>query len=72
MGVGSGGPWIFVHCTDKVEKGLMVLFFGLVCPVCHLPPEKFFFRRLWALDVQCALTHEHVLNQNMLEMHLFF
>jgi len=44
MGVGSGGggeeqegvaPWIFVHDTDKVEGGLMVLFFGLVLPVAH-------------------------------------
>jgi len=23
-------PWVFIHGTDKVEKGLMVLFFGLV------------------------------------------
>jgi len=22
-------PWIFIHGTDKVESGLMVLFFGL-------------------------------------------
>jgi len=29
MGVGSEGPWIFIHGTDKVEKGIMVLFFGL-------------------------------------------
>jgi len=33
MGVGKSGreavsPWIFIHGTDKVEKGLMVLFFG--------------------------------------------
>jgi len=33
MGVGSGVPrhlWIFIHSTDKVEGGLMVLFFDLV------------------------------------------
>jgi len=31
MGVGRGAvtPWIFKHNTDKVEGGLMVLFFGL-------------------------------------------
>jgi len=31
MGAGSGGggaPWIFIHDIDKVEGGLMVLFFG--------------------------------------------
>jgi len=44
MGVGSGvkglwPPWIFIHSTDKVERGLMVLFFGLVFPIG--PPEKF-------------------------------
>jgi len=35
MGVGSGGqesahPWIFIYGTDKVEGGLMMLFFGVV------------------------------------------
>jgi len=46
MGVGSGAwrgrglPWIFMDATDKVEGGLMVLFFGLVFPVAPLP--KFF------------------------------
>jgi len=33
MGVGSGGPWppwVFIHDTDKVDGGFMVLFFGLV------------------------------------------
>jgi len=35
MGVGSGGqggrvpPWIFIYCTDIVERGLILLFFGL-------------------------------------------
>jgi len=36
MDVGSGGQeggWIFIHGTDKVEGGLMVLFFGLVFSV---------------------------------------
>jgi len=42
MGVGRGGkgavaPWIFIHDTDKVEGGLMVLFFGLVLCVTPLP-----------------------------------
>jgi len=27
---GAVAPWIFIHGTDKVEGGLMVLFFGLV------------------------------------------
>jgi len=34
--------WIFINGIDKVEGGLMVLFFGLVFfhwP--HPPPEKF-------------------------------
>jgi len=41
MGVGSGGqagrssPWIFMHGTNKVEGGLMVLFFGLVFSVAN-------------------------------------
>jgi len=26
-------PWIFMHSTDKVEGGLMELFFGLVFPL---------------------------------------
>jgi len=35
MGVGSGGqgtmaqPWIFIHGTNLVDKGLKVLFFGV-------------------------------------------
>jgi len=45
MGVDSGGQgavtsWIFMHDTDKVEGGLMVLFFGLVFSV-GLPLEIF-------------------------------
>jgi len=33
-GVGNGGqggaaPWIFIHKTDIVDRGLIVLFFGL-------------------------------------------
>jgi len=54
MSVGSRGqggpwpPWIFIHGTDKVQEGLMVLFFGLV--FFSLPsPKKFFCRRLWLL-----------------------
>jgi len=30
---GAVTPWIFIHDTDKVEIGLMVLFFGLVFSV---------------------------------------
>jgi len=33
-------PWIFIDGTEKVEGGLMVLFFGLVFTVG--PPWKFF------------------------------
>jgi len=29
MGVGKEGIWIFIHDTDKVDKDLIVLFFGL-------------------------------------------
>jgi len=28
--VDGSGNWIFIHGTDEVEEGLMVLFFGLV------------------------------------------
>jgi len=36
MGIGSGGrgavtPWIFIHGTNVVDIGLIVLFFGLFC-----------------------------------------
>jgi len=51
MGVGSGEqggavlppPRIFIDGSDKVERGLMVLFFGLVFSVGS--PWKFFYRR---------------------------
>jgi len=36
-------PWVFIHGADKVEGGLMMLFFGLVFSV---DPWKFFGRRL--------------------------
>jgi len=26
---GSCPPWIFIHGTDRVDRGLIVLFFGL-------------------------------------------
>jgi len=29
-GQGARAPWIFILDTDKVEGGLMLLFFGLV------------------------------------------
>jgi len=31
-------PWIFIHGSDKVEEGLMVLFFGLVFSVAPTLP----------------------------------
>jgi len=45
MGGGSGGQggavasWLFIDDTDKVEGGLMLLFFSLVFP---LPSLEFF------------------------------
>jgi len=36
-------PWIFIHDTDKLEGGLMVLFLVLFFPL-PFPPE-FFCRR---------------------------
>jgi len=46
--------WIFIDGIDKLEGGLMVLFFGLVFPLG--PLWKFFCRRPWftafLLDVQ--------------------
>jgi len=39
---GSVPPWIFIFGTDKVEGGLMVLFFGLVFSVDLSPPWKIF------------------------------
>jgi len=30
---GRSPPWIFIHSTDKIEGGLMVLVFGLVFPI---------------------------------------
>jgi len=46
MGIGSGGlwpwpPWVFIHSTDIVDRGLIVLFFGLFCYFCSLlPPSR--------------------------------
>jgi len=42
MSIGRGDrvavfPWIFIHDTDKVKGGLMVLFFGLVFFPLPLP-----------------------------------
>jgi len=51
MGVGSGrqegrapSPWIFKHGTDIVDRGLIVLFFGLFCyfSIFRCPPPLFF------------------------------
>jgi len=35
-------PWIFIHGTNKVKGGLMVLFFGLVFPLLPPPPREVF------------------------------
>jgi len=50
MFMGSGGqegvpPWIFIHGTDIVERGLIVLFLGIFFR-CLPRPWKFFCRRL--------------------------
>jgi len=45
--VGSKGqrcralPWIFIHDTDKLEGGLMELFFDLVFTVAPYPPKNY-------------------------------
>jgi len=67
MGVGSGGqgvpcpppPWIFIHGTNIVDRGLKVLFFGLFLLFFGLfavapPPEKFSTDALGS-RVPCAL-----------------
>jgi len=38
---GAVAPWIFIHGTDKVERGSMVLFFGLVFFFSPPPPGNF-------------------------------
>jgi len=61
MGVRSGGqgsvtPWIFIHGTDKVERALMVLFFGLVCFCCPSPLENI---SADAIGVTCRMSELH-------------
>jgi len=43
-------PWIFIHGTDKVEKGLMVLFFGLRFSVS--PPLDIFSANAHGCDTR--------------------
>jgi len=55
VGVGSGvrgswPPWIFIHDTDKVEGGLMILFFGL--DVSFAP-----FRNFSADALECLIGY---------------
>jgi len=40
-GQGAVPPWIFMNDTNKLEGGLMVLFFGLVFFRCPHPPGNF-------------------------------
>jgi len=47
---GQVDPWIFIHNTDKVKGGLMLLFYGLVLSVGS-PPWNFFCRHPWSTDV---------------------
>jgi len=60
---GAGGrdpTWIFIHGTDRVEKDLMVLFFGLVFFRCH-PPWKFFADALACNSIKISLQSSHIL-----------
>jgi len=40
-------PWIFIHDTNKVEGGLLVLLFDLYFSIAFPPPWKFFCLRPW-------------------------
>jgi len=55
LGAGGRRPWIFIHSTDKVEGGIMMLFFGLV--FSHWPPWKFFCRRPWQYVLEFQSDH---------------
>jgi len=54
VGVGRGGAegavphWIFIHGTDKIEKVLMVLFFGLAFSLA--PTQEIFLPTLLIID----------------------
>jgi len=39
--------WIFIYGTDKVERGLMVLFFRSCFFRCSTWPRKFYCQRPW-------------------------
>jgi len=59
MGIGRGGRgpcslWIFIHDIDKVEEGLIVLFFGFIFFVAL--PGNFFAD---ALGVVLCLKNGH-------------
>jgi len=41
MARGGATATIFIHGTDKVGRGLMVLYFGLAFSVAFLPLEIF-------------------------------
>jgi len=68
--VGSGGkrgpchsPWVFIHDTDEVEEGLVVLFFDFVFSVAlhPTPPLKIFLPTpLCTYDEQFVL---HIIKQ---------
>jgi len=58
MGVGSGRlwpPWILKHGTNIVNRGLKVLFFGLLCyfsvffPLPPLPVNSAIFRYVFLI-----------------------
>jgi len=67
---GSCPPWIFIHGTDKVGKGLMVLFFGLF--FSFIPLEFFLLTPLYNMQnshsVECSvnlLSYNTVLNSTL-------
>jgi len=46
--------WNLIHDTDKVEGGLMVLFFGLVFSIATLPWKFFCRRTCWQRYFFCS------------------
>jgi len=71
MGVGSGGqeghgpPWIFIHGTNIVDRGLKVLFFGLffrfhsvvINKCCLLNPKKYLAKSVLSFSRKTQKMH---------------
>jgi len=61
MGVGSGGPWpptswILIYGTDMVNKGFIVLFFGLFLLFGNFILEIFLPTPLYEARLQAELS----------------